>query len=169
MQLQPETIELIKDSEFERVLKYVAMDLGGEATLSDVKNAIERQKPIQIKTVNGKDYTPGYKGPYMIEPGIYDAWLVEISHAGSVVKLMFAFPWQASEQIPAGFAPTNAPPRFLYWSCPKDKMSLEEVINLANRVGEMFNVTVSKGVIENTGEYHASVTEWMGLKVATKS
>ena len=161
--LQPETLELISDSEFERVLKYVAMDLGGDVTLADVKNAIELSKPLQIKNVNGVNYTPGYKGPYMVEPGIYDADLIEISHAGGVVKLMFAFLWESPDNIPPSFSNSAPPLRFLYWSCPKNDMAIEEVINISNKIGKRCSVTVSKGVIENTGEYHASVTEWIPL------
>jgi hypothetical protein len=42
-------------------------------------------------------------------------------------------------------------------------MAIEEAINISNKIGKRCNVTVSKSVIENTGEYHASATDWVPL------
>lgn len=157
--LSPEVQDLVDDEDFLRALKYLAMDFGANATLDQVKRELELHRPLHEKVVNGISYTPGYKGPFMIQPGVYSSQLVEISSTGGVVKLMFAFEWEN------GGAPTTIPGysianRFLYCSIPKDHLDIDDVVSLSSQIGESFITTVSKSVIQATGEYHASVSEY---------
>ena len=153
--LSPEVQDLVEDEDFLRALKYLAMDFGANATLDQVKKELDLRRPLQEKIVKGISYTPGYKGPFMIQPGVYSSQLVEISSTGGVVKLMFAFDWEDGGVN----APTTAS-RFLYCSIPKDRLDIDDVVSLSSQIGKSFITTVSKSVIQATGEYHASVSEY---------
>ena len=112
--LSPETIEILEDSEFERAIKYVAMDLGASTTLADVKKRIEERKPPRTRDVDGKTYIAGYSGAFIIVPGKHVMQLVEIDTKPKTIKFMFA----------------NSKGRFVYHTVSKDDISVSLAIEI---------------------------------------
>lgn len=139
--LSAETVEALTDEEFARAIKYIAMDLGAEATLRDVKHQIEAHKPVPTRDLNGVTYKAGYKGVLMIPKGSRYLTLINIEEKGKTVKFMFA----------------NDDRQFIYHTIPKEDLTITDVIERSRMIGATFPVHVHHEVIENTGEYHATV------------
>jgi hypothetical protein len=143
-----ETIEALTDDEFARAIKYIAMDMGADATLGDVREQIEALKPLPTQLANGVTYTAGYKGPNMIAAGSKALMLVDIIEKGKTVKFMFVSPSH----------------HFIYHTMPKENLTISDAISLSKKINSRLNVHVHHEVIEATGEYHATVADvdWDG-------
>jgi DUF971 family protein len=145
-----ETQEALVDTEFERSIRYIAMDFGADMTLEQLNNEILRRKPAVIRTVNGVDYRAGYNGADIIPPGKRSMKLVDLAEKGKTVKLMFA----------------DTSDRFLYHTVSKDDLSFSSVIQMTKYAGSTLEVLVHHEIIENTGNKHATVldVEWPNQK-----
>ena len=121
-----ETLEVLKDEEFARAIKYIAMDMGAEATLRDVRKQIDALKPLPTQIVDGVTYTAGYKGTYMIGAGSKNLKLVDIVEKGKTIKFMFS-------------ASTN---HFVYHTVPKENLTISDAIALSKKIGLFINVHV---------------------------
>lgn len=131
------------DVKFGSVIRTLAMEFGQEATLKDINNIFQASRPLPSRTIDGETFMAGYRGESMVEEGEYtDVKLVEIRQNGDMCKAMFAF---SSGQ-------------FLYWSVPKDDLRIEQIVSLAQRIGDTFTVQVAHDVIKSTGEKHAKIS-----------
>jgi hypothetical protein len=145
-ELSPETVEALTDEEFARAIRYIAMDLGADATLADVKKKIDAYKPLPTREVNGVTYKAGYRGAFMVPKGTRYLTLTNVEEKGKTIKFMF----------------TTTDKHFIYHSVPKEDIAISEIIERSKQIGATFPVHVHHEVIENIGEYHATVStvEW---------
>jgi len=128
------------DPNFEKIIKVLAENFGKDATLDTIHNAYIETK-LPAKTINGVKYLAGYKGPHKISDGWHQATLLDVvCGPKSSCKLMFA-----------------ANGRFIYETLLD--FSTNSVISYTKRIGKLYSILVISEKIENTGEYHAVVTE----------
>jgi hypothetical protein len=142
VELIPEVEDFFYEADFERQIKYLAMQFGEDTTLKSLNEQIEHRRRMPTKTVGGKEYVAGYRGPLMVMPGQHNAVLGDVVEHGRSFKFIFLF----------GGA-------FLYYTRARAEVPVIELIDRAKNVGKTFEVTVTHEVIANTGQYHAVVSD----------
>jgi DUF971 family protein len=145
-----ETQEALTDSEFERAIKYIAMDFGADMTLEQLNHEILRRKPAVTREVGGVTYTAGYSGINIIAPGKRAMTLVDVAEKGKTIKLMFS----------------DDNKSFIYHTVSKEDLSFNNVIQMTKYVGAKLGVVVHHETIEHTGNKHATIldVEWPNSK-----
>jgi hypothetical protein len=148
--LIPEVEEFISEPEFERMIRYLAIQFGEAMTLSGLNKEIQIRKPMPTKKIDGREYVAGYGGKLMVPPGQYKAKLIDIHERGGQCKLLFTI-----DDV------------FLYHSLQKDELSIERIVNMAKQIGAEFGVTVEHTTVHNTGNHHAVISgvDWEGISV----
>jgi hypothetical protein len=146
MQISDETKELFKDPDFEKLLKTLATDFGGDASLAAIYEAYQMHRPVPEQVVNGKSYKAGY---HTVAAGSYIGTLIDIRQHGAVCKLMFAVGDTES---------------FLYYNYPLNKLKVEQVVRLAKYLNQRFPIHVISETIQSTGDRHSTIDMVKGLE-----
>jgi len=147
--VNPEVKEIFQDSDFEKTLKTLATEFGETTTLKQINYWLEQNREMPERLVNNKKYVAGYRGSKMVSEGDHKGTLIEIKQNGTQCKLMF--------DIDKGNV-------FLYHNFPRENLKVEQIVSLAQNVGNVFNVIVKHETIPQTGDKHAVVSEVVGLE-----
>ncbi len=145
MQISEETKELFQDPEFEKLLKLLATDFGGTATLASIYEAYQVHRPVPEQVVNGKSYRAGY---HIVGAGQHIGTLLDIKQHGPLCKLMFDIDDQGV---------------FLYHNIKLNQLKVEQVVRLAQYLNHKFPVSVVAETIQQTGDRHSTIDFVKGL------
>lgn len=130
------------DIKFGSILRTLAMELSSNMTLGELNDIFQASRPLPSHNINGETFVAGYKGTNIILEGKQaNAKLVSLKQNGDFCKAMFVFPTG----------------QFLYWSSPKEELRIEQIVQLAQQMGNEFNVEVKHEIIPSTGEKHAKI------------
>lgn len=145
---------VFEDPDFERNLKILASEFGEDTSLAQVNFWFQQSRPVPEKLVDGKRYVAGYRGARMVSEGKHSGKLIQIRQEGNFCKLMFA---------------VNGLNVFLYHNIAKDKVDINQTVNMTKAIGEIFPIEVNHETVPQTGDRHAVIVKVNGLDEIRKS